>query len=159
IVGGTGGYSASAEQPDAMPERYESGTINTPGIAGLKAGVDFILSTGIEAIRKKESLLVSLICEGLQSIEGVVLHGPENPEHHCGPVSFNVEGLDSSEIGFTLDREYDISVRVGLHCAPDAHKTIGTYPEGTVRVSPGFFNSEDEIEIFLDAMRHIAGKR
>jgi cysteine desulfurase/selenocysteine lyase len=159
IVGGTGGYSASAEQPDTMPERYESGTLNTPGIAGLKAGVDFIISTGTEAIRNRESILVSMLCEGLQSIEGVILHGPENPEHHCGPVSFNIKGLDPSEIGFILDREYDISVRVGLHCAPDAHKTIGTYPEGTVRVSPGFFNNENEIEIFLDAMRHIAGRR
>jgi cysteine desulfurase/selenocysteine lyase len=159
IVGGTGGYSVSAEQPDTMPERYESGTLNTPGIAGLKAGVDFIISTGTEAIRNRESILVSMLCEGLQSIEGVILHGPENPEHHCGPVSFNIKGLDPSEIGFILDREYDISVRVGLHCAPDAHKTIGTYPEGTVRVSPGFFNNENEIEIFLDAMRHIAGRR
>jgi cysteine desulfurase/selenocysteine lyase len=159
IVGGTGGYSAGAEQPDAMPERYESGTLNTPGIAGLKAGVEFIVSTGIEAIRKKESLLVSLLREGLQSVEGIILHVHANPERHCGPVSFNIEGLDPSEIGFILDREYDISVRVGLHCAPDAHKTIGTYPEGTVRVSPGFFNTENEIEIFLDAVRHIAGRR
>ncbi len=158
IVGGTGGYSDASEQPDSMPERYESGTLNTPGIAGLKAGVDFIRSTGIEAVRKKESLLVSLLAEGLGPIEGVILHKPENSERHCGPVSFTIQGLDPSEIGFTLDRDYDISVRVGLHCAPDAHKTIGTYPQGTVRVSPGFFNSEKEIEIFLDAVRNITGR-
>lgn len=159
IVGGTGGYSDRAGQPDAMPERYESGTLNTPGIAGLGAGVDFITSTGLEVIRKKEALLVSILSEGLGEIAGVKLHGYENPERHCGPVSFAVESIDPSEVGFILDREFDISVRVGLHCAPTAHKTIGTWPQGTIRVSPGFFNTEKDIEMFLDAMRKITGKR
>ncbi len=158
-VGGTGGYSDSFEQPEAMPERYESGTLNAPGIAGLGAGVDFIRSTGVEVIRKKESHLASILSEGLRDIARVRLHGRENPGRHCGPVSFSVEGVDPSEVGFTLDREYDISVRVGLHCAPAAHRTIGTWPRGTVRVSPGFFNTEKEIEMFLGAVRNIAGKR
>jgi cysteine desulfurase family protein len=159
IVGGTGGYSDSSEQPEAMPERYESGTLNTPGIAGLGAGVDFIRSTSVEVIRKKESLLTSILSEGLGEIARVRLYGRENPLRHCGPVSFTVEGVDPSEVGFILDREYDISVRVGLHCAPAAHKTMGTWPRGTVRVSPGFFNTEKDIENFLDAVRSIAGKR
>ncbi len=156
IVGGTGGYSDSSGQPDAMPERFESGTLNMPGIAGLGAGVDFIRSTGIDAIRKKESLLASMLSEGLGEIGRVRLYGHENPRRHCGPVSFTVEGVDPSEVGFILDREHDISVRVGLHCAPAAHRTLGTWPQGTVRVSPGFFNTEKDIELFLNAVRSIA---
>ncbi len=158
IVGGTGGYSGLAEQPPDMPERYESGTLNTPGIAGLKAGVDFINSTGIDVIRRKESHLASLLYEGLSGIDGVRIYGPEISERHCGPVSFTVEEFDPSEIGFALDRDYDISVRVGLHCAPSAHKTIGTWPRGTVRVSPGYFNTEKDIEIFIEALRSIVKK-
>jgi cysteine desulfurase family protein len=156
FVGGTGGYSDSDEQPAALPERYESGTQNTPGIAGLKAGVDFINEIGIEAIRKKESYLVSLMAQGLKEIPRVKVVSPSDPRSHCGPVSFTIEGGDPSMIGFTLDREYGILVRVGLHCAPQAHRTIGTYPEGTVRVSPGFFNTETDIEALLDAVRQIA---
>jgi len=158
IVGGTGGYSDSQEQPAAMPERFESGTLNTPGIAGLGAGVDFIRSTGIEAIRKKEANLVSALSEGLGEMRRVRLYGHEDPRRHCGPVSFDVEGVDLSEVGFILDREYDICVRVGLHCAPAAHRTLGTWPRGTVRVSPGFFNTDRDIELFLNAVRSIADK-
>lgn len=159
LVGGTGGYSSSSNQPDALPERYESGTLNTPGIAGLKAGVDFINVTGLEKIRRKEALLVSRVIEGLKCFSEVTVYGPGNPDLHCGPVSFTIEGFDPSVIGFTLDREYDICVRVGLQCAPDAHRTIGTYPEGTIRVSPGFFTTDEEIEVFLKALREIVNKR
>lgn len=159
MVGGTGGYSSSGGQPDTMPERYESGTLNTPGITGLKAGVEFILATGIDEIRRKESSLVGLLRQGLEALAEVIVYGPRDPLLHCGPVSFNIHGVDPAEIGFILDREYDISVRVGLHCAPDAHNTIGSYPQGTVRVSPGFFNTEQDIEALLDAVRCIAGNR
>lgn len=159
LVGGTGGYSDRSDQPFALPERYESGTLNTPGIAGLKAGVDFIGSAGIDTIRKKETLLATIMMQGLERIPGVTVHGPAGSDLHCGPVSFTAEGFDPSTIGFTLDREYDICVRVGLHCAPDAHKTIGTYPGGTVRVSPGFFNTEEDIETFLKALRNVVKKR
>lgn len=159
IVGGTGGYSDSSRQPETMPEKYESGTLNTAGIAGLKAGVEFISVTGLGMIRNKESHLVSLLSDGLARIDGVVLHRPKDAERHCGPLSFTIEGLDPSDIGFALDTEFDISVRVGLHCAPGAHKTIGTYPLGTVRVSPGFFNTEEEIETFVSAVKTIATRR
>jgi selenocysteine lyase/cysteine desulfurase len=159
LVGGTGGYSSSSSQTDALPERYESGTLNTPGIAGLKAGIDFILATGLEKIRNKESFLVSRVVKGLRHIPGITVHGPDNPGLHSGPVSFTVEGTDSSLIGYSLDREYDICVRVGLHCAPDAHKTIGTYPEGTIRVSPGFFNTESDIDVLLEALHSIVKKQ
>jgi cysteine desulfurase/selenocysteine lyase len=155
MVGGTGGFSAGVEQPDVLPERFESGTLNTPGIAGLKAGVEFVREIGVAAIRRKEAALVAPLVEGLPAIPGVIPFGPRSPEMRGGPVSFTVTGHDPAQIGFRLDREYDISVRVGLHCAPQAHRTIGTFPGGTIRVSPGYFNTEQDIEIFLRALRDI----
>lgn len=155
LVGGTGGSASSPDQPEGLPERFESGTINTPAIAGLKAGLDFLLETGLDAIRAKGKLLVGQIVEGLRAVPGATVYGPATGERG-GAVSFNVEGRDPAEIGFLLDSEYDISVRAGLHCAPDVHRSIGTYPTGTVRVSPGFFNSTEDISFFLEAMRAIA---
>jgi cysteine desulfurase family protein len=155
LVGGTGGFSVSAEQPETLPERFESGTLNTPGIAGLMTGVEFVRSTGVAAIRTKEILLVTHLLEGLKAIPGVIQYGPGLAEMRGGVVSFTVVGHDPAEIGFRLDSEYDIAVRVGLHCAPSAHRTIGTYPGGTVRVSPGYFNSDQDIETFLGALRSI----
>lgn len=155
LVGGTGGHSSDEEQPEEMPARFESGTLNTPGIAGLRAGVEFILTTGSETIRKKELSLVSYLLEGLAEIKGVSLYGPAAENERGGIVSFTVEGRDPAIIGFTLDQQYDIEVRTGLHCAPWAHRTIGTYPAGTIRVSPGWFTTETEIETFLHAMRQI----
>jgi selenocysteine lyase/cysteine desulfurase len=155
FVGGTGGYSTGFEQPETLPERFESGTMNTPAIAGLKAGVEFIRETGIDSIRNHEAALVARLREGLGEIPGVALFGPVLQEAHCGPVSFTVAGYDPAQIAFLLDRDYEISVRAGLHCAPLAHRTIGTSPAGTVRVSPGYFNTAGEIESFLLALRDI----
>jgi cysteine desulfurase / selenocysteine lyase len=155
LVGGSGGHSVGPEQPDAMPERYESGTLNTPGIAGLKAGVEFIQATGLAAIRSREIILVGQLLAGLREIPGVAVHGPATAEQRGSVVSFTVAGHDPAAIGYQLDRDYDISVRVGLHCAYMAHQTIGTYPAGTVRVSPGYFTGAGEIEAFLQALRAI----
>jgi cysteine desulfurase family protein len=155
IVGGTGGFSSAAEQPETLPERFESGTMNTPGIAGLKAGVEFVRSTGIGEIRKKEGLLVTQLLEEMAHIPGIVTYSPPSEDLRAGLVSFTATGLDAAEFGFRLDSEFDIAVRVGLHCAPAAHRTIGTFPGGAVRVSPGYFNSEQDIEIFLRALRSI----
>jgi cysteine desulfurase / selenocysteine lyase len=155
IVGGTGGFSSATEQPDTLPEMFESGTMNTPGIAGLKAGVEFIRSTGIGEIRRKESLLVTQLLEGMAGIPGIVTYSPTSQELRGGAVSFTATGLDPAEIGFRLDSEFDIAVRVGLHCAPEAHRTIGTFPGGAVRVSPGYFNSGQDIELFLRALSTI----
>jgi selenocysteine lyase/cysteine desulfurase len=156
LVGGTGGASEGHDQPLAMPERYESGTLNTPGIAGLSAGAEFLLRTGVELIRSRERRLTALIIDGLRRIPRVTIHGPGDPELQVAVVSFTVDGIDPAVIGFRFDHEFGISVRVGLHCAPDAHRTIGTYPGGTVRVSPGFFTTEDDIAAFLDALGAIA---
>ena len=155
LVGGSGGHSDGLEPPEAMPERFESGTLNTPGIAGLKSGVEFILATGLRAIRSAENALVAQLVAGLGEIPGVAIHGPATAEQRGSVVSFTVAGHDPAEIGFRLDQDHDISVRVGLHCAYMAHQTIGTYPAGTVRVSPGYFNDAGEIEAFLTALRDI----
>lgn len=155
MVGGTGGYSSSDEQPGAMPERFESGTLNTPGIAGLKAGIEFVLEQGVETIRRREALLVTHLMEGVAGLRGVAIHGPDDVSRRGGLVPLTVTGHDPAEIAFVLDRDYGISVRAGLHCAPDAHRTIGTYPDGTVRVSPGFFNTEADIDAFIKALQTI----
>lgn len=158
MVGGTGGSASSPEQPDQLPERLESGTINTPAIAGLKAGVDFLLSTGLEAIRAREELLVGELLKGLRATPGVEVYGPLQGERGAA-VSFNAAGHDPAALSYLFDSEYEISVRAGLHCAPDTHRSIGTYPAGTVRVSPGFFNTEKEIEFFLKALHEILAGR
>jgi len=154
LVGGTGTSSSTPEQPEHLPERFESGTINTPAIAGLKAGVDFITATGLAVIREKEKRLVGQLVAGLTVLPKVTVYGPLRGPR-AAAVSFTVDGADAAVLGFRLDSEHDICVRTGLHCAPDAHRTIGTYPGGTVRVSPGFFNTEEEIERFLRALREL----
>ena len=153
VYGGTGVLSDSDRQPEQLPERLESGTLNTVGLAGLGAALDFIEREGRERIRTHEVALVQQLLQGLSKLTGVTLYGPLQAERHGSVVSFTVKSVDPSTLGFRLDREYDISCRVGLHCAPEAHKTIGTYPEGTVRVSPGYFNSSQDIETFLEALR------
>jgi cysteine desulfurase family protein len=155
MVGGTGGFSNADEQPESLPERFESGTMNTPGIAGLKAGVEFVRTTGVNAIRMKEVKLVTHLHKGLRDIPGVVVHSPRSEEMRGGIVSLTVKDLDAAEIGYRLDSEYEIAVRVGLHCAPGAHRTIGTFPGGTIRVSPGYFNTDQEIDMFLLALSTI----
>ncbi|HEU0265449.1 MAG TPA: aminotransferase class V-fold PLP-dependent enzyme [Geobacterales bacterium] len=159
MVGGTGGGSSSSDQPVELPEGLESGTLNLPGIAGLAAALDFILEQGVESIGRKESRLVARLVEGLSLLPGVTVHGPADISQRCGVVSFTVDGRDPSEIGMRLDQEYDIAVRVGLHCAPDAHRTIGTYPTGTVRLSPGYFTTDSDIEELLKAMKKIVGEK
>ena len=156
LVGGTGGASSDLNQPLTCPERYESGTPNTPGIAGLSAGVAVILRTGVDRIRRHEQTLTGRLLDGLRLIPGVTIHGPADPERQGGVVSLTLAGRDPSEVGYRLDHEFSISVRVGLHCAPDAHRTIGTYPVGTIRVSPGCSTTEADIAAFHQALRAIA---
>ena len=158
MIGGTGGYSSGMEQPAEMPERLESGTLNTPGIAGLLAGIQFIRTTGIAAIRSAEMALVAQLITGLRAIPGITLYGPDDLERRGSVVSFTVVGFDPAQIGFLLDSDHGISGRVGLHCAPLAHKTIGTFPSGTIRVSPGWFTSDRDIEIFLQALHTIVAR-
>ncbi len=154
--GGTGSRSELEEQPDFLPDKYESGTQNAAGLAGLGAGVRFILETGVEEIRRHEMELTALLLEGLSSIERVRLYGPQDLSSRVGIVSFNIEGMEPSEVALALDEEFGIMCRPGLHCAPSAHKTIGTFPRGTVRFSVGFFNTREEVEKAIEAVKKIA---
>lgn len=155
LYGGTGNFSQSATQPTEMPERLESGTLNTIGLAGLKAGVEFIEAVGLDRIRSHEQELLNLLIQGLSELDSVILYGPLGSMRHGGALSFNVKNIDPSMLGFRLDHEYGICCRVGLHCAPEAHESIGSLPEGTVRLSPGYFNTVAEIEQTLIAIRAI----
>jgi len=158
LYGGTGNFSQSATQPEEMPERLESGTLNTVGLAGLKAGLEFLESVGLDRVRAHEQKHVSMLIEGLQEIEDVTLYGPLGSERHGGALSFNIKNVDPSMLGFRLDREYGICCRTGLHCAPEAHGSIGTLAQGTVRLSPGFFNTVEDIEETLKAIREIVAE-
>lgn len=156
IEGGTGSNSESDEMPDFIPDKYQAGTLNTPGIAGLGAGIEFIQNEGLKKIRDKELHLTTEIMKGLKDIKGVKIYGSLNPLERVAVVSFNIEGKDPAEVGNILNEKYDIMSRVGLHCAPNAHRTIGTFPVGTVRVSVGYFNTEGDIDKLIKAVRDIA---
>lgn len=154
--GGTGSLSEHTLQPDFMPDRFESGTPNTPGLAGLGAGVRFIQKTGIEKIFQHEKELTEMLLCGLSEIRGVTLYGPEDSRRRTAVVSFNIEGLECGEVAFMLEQAFGIVCRSGLHCAPLAHQTVGTLKRGAVRLSPGYFNSREEIEIAIRAVHEIA---
>lgn len=159
LYGGTGGKSHSDLAPEQLPERLECGTMNTPGLAGLKAAVEFILSVGQDQICLREQQLLRRLLDGLTSLPGVEIYGPTGTERHGAAVSFNLIGRDPSEVGFHLDHDFGISTRVGLHCAPDAHRTIGTFPRGTVRVSPTYLTSDDDINGLLTALDKMLSTR
>ncbi|NJC86994.1 MAG: aminotransferase class V-fold PLP-dependent enzyme [Desulfuromonas sp.] len=153
LYGGTGTRSISDEQPEELPERLESGTLNVAGLAGLHAALEFLHEIGLNRFRAHERDLLRQLLDGLRRMASVRLFGPADPLQHGGALSFTLEGLDPAAVGFRLDNEFDIGVRVGLHCAPEAHRTIGTFPEGTIRVSPGWFNTPDDIDRFLAAVQ------
>jgi cysteine desulfurase family protein len=155
VRGGTGSRSEFEEQPDMLPDKYEGGTPNGVGIAGLGAGLRFLMERSVESIREHELDLTSLLLEGLSDIPGVTLYGPRDPARRTAVVSFTATSHNVSQIGFWLDEEYGILCRVGLHCAPAAHKTISTFPEGTVRLAAGVFNTTDEIEQAIRAVRAV----
>ncbi|MFB0507183.1 MAG: aminotransferase class V-fold PLP-dependent enzyme [Thermodesulfobacteriota bacterium] len=155
-LGGTGSKSDSWDHPNFLPDKYECGTPNTPGIVGLGEGVRFVLSQGIDEIRQHEMRLTRSLLEGLGDIEKITVYGPKNPYEQTPTVSINVKGREASEVGYRLDRQFEIMTRVGLHCNPGTHRTIGTFPHGTVRLSMGFFNTQEEVGQVLEALRDIA---
>jgi len=156
--GGTGSRSEFQEQPDFMPDKYESGTPNTVGIAGLGAGVRFCLAQGVAHIRTKEEGLTRMLIEGLGSIPDCVPYGCGDAERRIAVVSFNITGLTPSEVTMELDEGFNIMSRPGLHCAPAAHQTIGTFPQGTVRLSAGYFTTEEQIAVAQEAVGKIAAR-
>lgn len=151
--GGTGSRSEFEEQPDFLPDRFESGTPNTVGIAGLLEGVRFVLREGISKIHQYENSLIKKLAEGLSEIPGVKIYGWNQGKEHMAVLSFNLPSISPSEAAFKLEEKYGILCRPGLHCAPSAHKTIGSFPEGTVRFGLGYFNKEEEVDVALQAIR------
>ena len=156
IRGGTGSRSEAEYQPEFLPDYYESGTPNTIGLAGLAAALTFINQTTVEKIHRREQQLTKKLWQGLAAIAGLRLYGPEPDQDRLPVISFTMDKLTPAEIAFKLDRENEIMVRVGLHCAPLAHKTIGTFPQGTVRLAPGYFNTNREMEIVIKAIGEMA---
>lgn len=152
IQGGTGSHSTAEEQPQVMPDGFESGTHNLPGIAGLQAGIEFILEQGLPAVHRHEHELLCLAERALRDISGVTIYGPVDPSDRCSVLSFTVAGVDPAVLAAELDHGFDIAVRAGLHCAPLAHRTLGTLPGGTIRISPGWFTTSEEIAFFSDAV-------
>ncbi len=156
IHGGTGSQSEAIDQPTTRPDRYESGTANTVGLAGLQAGVSFVLEKGVENIHAHEWKLTKQTIKGLRQIKGVEVYGPGEEVERVGVISFNIEGVDASEASFILDQQYGIATRAGYHCTPLGHRTAGTEQRGAVRASFGVFNTEQDVEALLNAVREIA---
>jgi len=154
--GGTGSISHLLEQPDVNPDKYESGTPNGPGIVGLGTGIKYILETGMDNIRKHEEALTRYFIEEISKINGVKAYGPLSVKEQAAVVPINIKNEDSSEISYILDEYYNIAVRPGLHCAPMAHKTIGTFEQGVVRFSFGPFNTFKDVEVGIEALRKIS---
>ena len=148
--GGTGTNSLKTIQPEIMPDYLEAGTLNTVGIVGLGAGLDFILNQGLKNIHQKEMKLLKEIIDGLTSLPKIKVYGKKDIENRTAVTAFNLDGYSSNQLAFKMQNEYDIQLRGGLHCAPLLHKFLGTDNQGMLRISPGYFNTEAEVNEFLN---------
>lgn len=158
LSGGTGSISHTEEIPDFMPDRFEPGTMNLPGIMGLHAGLQWLRETGIDNIKKHELALTEYFLKGLEPLErkGLIrIVGRRDCENRTGVVSIQTLTRELSQAAFELDAEYGIMTRVGLHCAPSAHETLGTFPTGTIRFSFGWFNKTEEADAAIRALEEI----
>jgi len=155
-LGGTGSQSEKEEQPAFLPDLGESGTPNAVGLAGLEAGIRWVLDRGIASIRRREIDLAQRLIDGLRAIPGVRVFGLGDASRSAAIVSFAIAGISPSDVAFRLDERYGILCRAGLHCAPAAHRTIGTFPAGTVRFAPGPFTTRDDADAAIAAVREIA---
>jgi cysteine desulfurase family protein len=153
--GGTGGDSASETQPREYPYYLEGGTPNVLGVAGLVAGLQYVEERGLDAIHAHETALVERLWSRLEALGGFEVFGHRDHSRRVGTLSFRSEALPAAELGGILDQAFDIAIRPGLHCAPYVHRAIGTFPDGTVRVSPGPFNTEADIDRLADALAEI----
>jgi cysteine desulfurase/selenocysteine lyase len=158
IYGGTGSASDSDVQPEFLPDRFEAGTLNSVGLAGLAAGLEFIQSRGLADILERERALTTRLLQGLQAIPRVRLHGTRDADRQAAIVSFNLDGWSCSELALLLEERAAICCRAGLHCAPMAHRQLGTFPEGSVRFSLGVFNQPAEIDTALDVLRELVAE-
>jgi cysteine desulfurase family protein len=156
IEGGTGSFSHEERQPDVLPDKFESGTPNLPGIAGLGAALDFIRETGLPEIARREERLGMMLWDGARGIDGLSLYGPDFSKQRIPVLSMNFANIDNARAAHILSTDFGIETRPGLHCSPAAHMTLGSFPQGSLRISPGCFNTEDEINFTLDALRAIS---
>lgn len=152
IEGGTGSLSHEIHQPTFMPDKFECGTLNIPGIVGLSNAIDFISKIGIDNIKEKNSILYKKLLNGILDIDRFEVYGDTTGSKSTTSLSFNLKGVDTSELSFYLET-YGVSNRSGLHCAPMCHKSIGTFPSGTVRLSISYFNTENDIDYVLSILK------
>lgn len=156
LMGGTGSASKDLRQPQEFPEGYEAGTVNSPGIIALGAGIRFINKIGTDVIREHERKLTETLQEGLADIPKVTLYGPRDCRQKTAVVAMNIDGIDCEEVAMILNDRYGIAVRAGFHCSGMAHDTIGTGKIGCIRLCPGFYTGEKEIQAVVDAVGEIA---
>jgi cysteine desulfurase family protein len=155
-LGGTGTHSDQDEQPEELPFRFEAGNLNVPGLLGLGAGIRYLMERGVTAVANHEQQLLAKLLPALSAIPGVTVYGPRGSER-CGVVSLNLSGYDPQELAVLLDQVASIQVRAGFHCAPHIHRTLGTsHCGGTVRISPGAFNTEDDIDALLATLQQLS---
>jgi cysteine desulfurase family protein len=160
IRGGTGSRSEKEEQPTFLPDRFESGTQNVVGLAGLGASLEWLQERGVAAIREHEKQLCKFLLDALAEIPGITIYGPKNAYLQTATVSINMDGYSPAELGLALDEEFGILCRVGLHCAPAAHRTLGTFPTGSVRISMGVFHQQEDVEYLVNALQELSkGKK
>lgn len=154
--GGTGGNSEEDTQPWDLPGRYEAGTSNTVGIAALGAALDFLSDVGFEDAGRHELEMTWRLIEGLTGQTGLKVLNPEDTSRRVAVVSIIVDGWSPAEFGTTLDSAFEVACRTGLHCAPEACRALGAFPEGTIRLSPGYWTTEQEIDEAVNAIRELA---
>ena len=154
--GGTGFEPESLSQPETLPFKLESGTPNSVGIVGLRTGIEFCIKEGTDTIRTHERDLALRLIKGLEADDRFKIYGGRDENEKVGIVSLNIKGLNPGEVAAILDNRFNIAVRPGMHCAPHIHREIGTFPEGTVRVSPGYFNTVNDIEETISGLKKIA---
>ena len=155
IAGGTGSASDSEYLPDYLPDRFESGTPNLPGIYGLAASMEFLMTEGLEKLHAHEMTLCKRFMDGVAQIPGVAVCGPQGLENRVGVISLDFIGQDNAEVAYRLEMDHGILTRCGLHCAPSAHKSLDTFPRGTVRFSLGFASTEEDVDTALAAIKAV----
>ncbi|MFO7887375.1 MAG: aminotransferase class V-fold PLP-dependent enzyme [Eubacteriales bacterium] len=155
IEGGTGSLSDTEIQPDYMPDKFESGTLNIPGIYGLNASLKYLLKESLNNVRKKELQLLDKFLQGIYNIENINIVGKKTLDERTGILSLDFTNKDNGIISHKLSKDFGIMTRCGMHCAPSAHRTLGTFPRGTVRFGLNHFNTLEEIEYTLDSIKKI----
>ncbi|MDL2264600.1 aminotransferase class V-fold PLP-dependent enzyme [Synergistaceae bacterium OttesenSCG-928-I11] len=156
MEGGTGSFSHEDVQPDAMPDKFEAGTPNMPGIAGLHAALEFICAEGLENIVRREHELGAMLLNGLREIEDITIYGPRSDRPRVPVIAMNFHDIDNARAAHILSTRYGIETRPGIHCSPIAHRTLGSFPQGALRLSPGYFNTDEEIEYVIRTIRTLA---